>query len=567
MKIRHTCISAPAAVIFLLLSSCSKDFLDTKIDTYDTPESIITNRGTLFSFANSMYASLPNGFTALDGNLFSPASDESFQIQSSATNVRLFNQGTLSPLSGGNTNEVYKSLYDGIRAANFFLDYSANFHEFLLRNRDTTTASSIVAFQNDSANISWFRAEAHVARAYYYSELIKRFGGVPIVNTVFNPSVVQDIPQSAYDDVVKFIVDEIDQHIDSLQENWKTSDFKSNDGRFSRMSALALKSRVLLYAASPLHNPGGDKEKWKLAAAAAKEVMTTPGFHLALYGGGYGQLFQGSTPITGTNNEVIFAVRAPASNTPETNNYPIGTPGGNSGVVPSQNLVADYEYTGTPDPFDPYANRDPRLAATVVTNGSNWNGRVIDQSPGKTDDMTKANASKTGFYLRKFLSENLNLVQGGTAQHNWIIFRYAEILLNYAEAVNEAYGPDVTPPGYPMTAKAALQMVRDRASTLLPAVTATGTDDFRAVIKHERRIEFAFEDHRYWDLLRWKDAEQVLKQPLKGVKVSRNPDNTFSYTVINVSNRFFNAPAMYYFPFPQAEISNSKGTLQQNPGY
>lgn len=333
------------------------------------------------------------------------------------------------------------------------------------------------------------------------------------------------------------------------------------------MSALALKSRVLLYAASPLHNTGADKEKWKLAAEAAKAVMTTPGFNLSLYQGGYGQLFLGSNPIVSSNNEVIFAVRSPASNTPETNNYPIGTPGGNSGVVPSQNLVADYEYTGTPDPADPYANRDPRLAATVVTNGSNWNGRMIDQSPGKTDDMTKANASKTGFYLKKFLSENLNLVQGGTAQHNWILFRYAEILLNYAEAVNEAYGPDVTPPGYPMTAKAALQLVRDRASTLLPAVTASGVDAFRAAIKHERRIEFAFEDHRYWDLLRWKDAEVVLKQPVKGVKITSNPGNTFNYTVINVATRAFNAPAMYYFPFPQAEISNSKGTLTQNPGY
>ena len=104
------------------------------------------------------------------------------------------------------------------------------------------------------------------------------------------------------------------------------------------------------------------------------------------------------------------------------------------------------------DPANPYANRDPRLEASIVTNGSTWNGRTIDQSAGAMDDMAQPNASRTGYYLKKFLTDNLNLTQGATAQHNWVVFRYAEILLNYAEAMNEAYGPDDNN-GYTLTAR------------------------------------------------------------------------------------------------------------------
>lgn len=565
MKMRNMSKTWLSLALLCGFISCKKDFLETKIDTNATPETIITDRNTLFQFANAMYASLPYGFTSLDNNLFAPASDEAHQTQVAAQNVRIYNQGILSPINTGGTDGLYRSLYDGIRAANFFLDYSKGYAEFLIRNRDTTSASAIVNYRNDSLNIAWFRGEAHIARAYYYSELIKRFGGVPLITSPLNQTSDLNVPKKTYDEIVAFIVSEIDQYKDSVQLNWKTSSFKANDGRFSKGSALALKARVLLYAASPLH--GSTITKWEKAAEAARDVMTTAGLNLSLYTGGYRNLFIGSTPAASGTHEAIMAVRRPASNAPEVSNYPISTTGGNSGVTPSHNLVADYEYTGAPNPDDPYAYRDPRLAATIVTNGSTWNSRVIDQSSGGSDDMAKANTSKTGYYLKKFLTDNLNLVQGGTAQHNWILFRYAEVLLNYAEAMNEAYGPDAVPAGYPMSARTALKMVRDRASTSLPLVTTTSVTDFRTAVKHERRIELAFEDHRYWDLLRWNDAQTVLSQPLQGVKATKNPNNTYSYQVVTVANRVFRAPAMYYMPFPYAEVANSNGTLVQNPGY
>jgi hypothetical protein len=561
MKIKYNNLSILAVILLLGSSGCSKNFLDTKIDTYATPATIITDRSTLYTFADEFYTSLPYGYNTLDGNLFAAASDEAQQTVSGG-NALYFNQGVLSPTITPDLQ--YKPLYEGIRAANFYLTYSQGWRAFLAMNRDTV--ADVTNYDKDLLFIPWFRAEAHIARAFYYFELSKRYGGVPLITQTQDQSASEYIAKSSYDSITNFIVSEIDSYKDSLQLNWETSPYADQDGRFSTGSALALKSRVLLYAASPLHNPSNDVTKWQLAAAAARDVITTAGLNYSLYMGGYGNYFIGSNSLT--SNETIFAVRQPAGNGPETANYPIATPGGHSGLAPTHNLVADYEYTGAADPTNPYANRDPRLAASIVTNGSVWNGRTIVESLGGSDDMTMSNTSKTGYYLKKFLTDNLNLVNGGTAQHNWVIFRYAEMLLNYAEAMNEAYGPDVAPTGYPLTARQALKQVRDRASTSLPAVTAGSVTDFRTAVKHERRIELAFEDHRYWDLLRWKDAGTVLNQPIQGVTVTQNPDGTYNYSVVNsVTTRTFNAPAMYYYPFPQTEIVNAHGALVQNPGY
>lgn len=561
MKIKNQSIYFLAIILLAGSAGCKKSFLETKIDTYATPSTIITDRATLFTFANEFYTSLPYGFNALDGNLFAAATDEAQQTVTGGSAL-YFNQGLLS--STITPDLKYKSLYEGIRAANFYLDYSKGWRTFLALNRDTV--ADVTNYKKDVLFIGWYRAEAHIARAYYYFELSKRYGGVPLITQTIDPVSATPVAKAGYEEITNFIVSEIDKYKDSLQVNWKTSPYNDQDGRFSKGVALALKSRVLLYAASPLHNPNNDVAKWQAAADAAKDVITTAGLNYSLYTAGYGNYFIGNNSLG--SNETIFAVRRPADNALEIANYPIATPGGNSGIAPSQNLVEEYEYTGAADPANPYANRDPRLAASIVTNGSGWNGRTIVESVGGTDDMTMANTSKTGYYLKKFLTDNLNLVNGGTAQHNWIIFRYAEILLNYAEALNEAVGTDVTPAGYTLTARQALKLVRDRASNSLPAVTANSVTDFRTAIKHERRIELAFEDHRYWDLLRWKDAETILKQPIKGVTVTRNPSGTFNYVVVNnVASRFFNAPAMYYYPFPQAEIVNAKGALVQNTGY
>lgn len=549
------------SVLLIAMLGCKKDFLNTKIDTNETPDKIITDRNTLFLFGNSFYTSLQYGLSSLDGNLFAAASDEAQQT-AAVSNAFLYNQGVITPNNNPEAG-LYQGFYDGIRAANFFLTYSVNNRKFLAMNRDTINDS--VNFHNDLQNISWYRAEAHIAKAYYYSELIKRWGGVPVVTKTLQEASNKYIKNATYDQVVTYIVNQIDSNKNALQVKWVTSNFANNDGRFSLGAALAIKARVLLYAASPLHNTGNDPVKWQKAATAAFDVMNTPGLNYSLDGGGYGNYFMGSNALNST--ETIFAVRTGANNAPEALNYPIATPGGASGETPTDNLVSDYEYTGVIDPTNIYANRDPRLSATVVTNGSFWNNRTIDESAGGSDDMANANSSKTGYYLKKFLTDNLNITQGAQVQNQWVVFRYAEILLDYAEAMNEAYGPDNLSGQFTVTARQALKMVRDRASTSLPVVTATSQTDFRATLKHERRIELAFEDHRYWDLLRWKDAGSVLNQPVYGVVVTKNTTGNFAYQQITVAPRVFHAPTNYLYPFSQQEILNSKSTLQQNPGY
>ena len=550
------------ASLLILFSGC--DFLDTKIDTDLTMEAIETNRGTLWSFGNSMYTPIRSGFTSLDGNFFAAASDEAQRTQESGYTY-FFNRGMIDPYYVNSaTDGIYTSCYDGIRAANFFLEFAKDGKELLALNRDTL--KDFINYERDLRNLEWYRAEAHIAKAYYYAELIKRFGGVPIVETLLeketNPG---KIPRSSYDVVVDSIIKAIDRHKDALQTNWKThpDNVSKSDGRFDLKAALAIKARVLLYAASPLNNPDNNKGKWEKAAQAAHDVIEFMNYKMPA-NRNYSTYFQGNT--ASANAESIFLKRDGTNNNLERANYPIATPGGNSGVTPTENLVSAYEYIGAPDPTNPYKNRDPRLAATVVTNGSQWNSRTIDQSPGGTDDMRLPNTSKTGYYLKKFIRDNLNLTQNATDYDVWIIFRYAEILLIYAEAMNEAYGPDALPNGFTMTARQALTEVRNSASTSLAAITTTSPAEFRQAIKRERQVELAFEDHRYWDLLRWKDAETVLNNPVKGVKVQKDENGLFLYTVVDVAERKF-APINYRLPFSRAEIVNSGGTMEQNEGY
>ena len=585
------------SALALSLSACSK-FLDTRIDVYDTMDRLETRSSTLSSFAYAFYTPMQYGFDVIDGNLFASASDEAEQT-APTSEVSAFTRGLLSadlnPLS-----YLYTNCYEGIRAARFFLEYAKDGEEFLALNRDTSTVynadGSIYStdkpksYKRDVINLNWLRAEARIAEAYYYGELIKMYGGVPILGQEEGLA-----RQASYDEVVEYIVDLIDENAEKVNLDWRVGldetpenriadvsnwNFRDEIGRFDKTSALAIKARVLLYAASPRNNPQADVTKWERAAKAAYDVIQT---RKAIFEKGFGFGDDARSHPSATmpvnrkygdyflkNNaasdvESIFLIRRAAGSAPETANYPVGTRGGNSGVCPTQNLVDAYEYIG-PKTLNPYQNRDPRFEATIVYNGSTWNGKEIDQSPGAAYDSRVNGASKTGYYLRKFLAPNLNLIEGGSTDHIWPLYRYAEVLLNYAEAMNEAYGPDADPRGYGITARQALAEVRSSASTLLPAVTASSKAAFRSAVKQERRVELAFEDHRYWDLVRWLDAESVLNGAIRGVVVRRNNLGGYQYNYATVSTRSF-SERNYYMPFTRREIANSNGTLTQNPEY
>jgi|SRR6218665_56323 len=553
-------------------TACSKDFLDTKIDTQPVDHNVEENYNSIIQLANAPYAYLQqrNEFGVVDGNLFAAATDEAVQTNR-VGDVYLFNNGNWNQFN--NPDDRYNHYYAGIYAVNYFLEYldkkGGDYRSLLALNRDTITQDSRQRFLNDVTSMGWAIAEAHVLRGYFYFELIKRYGGVPLLTQTYPVSERPAIASSSFDEIANYIVTEIDTYKDRLQPNWKTSSFTTQDGRFSLGSALALKARVLLYAASPLHNSAGSVTKWQAAATAANEAIVfaqrtdNAGGNNGL-DGNYRNYFLGNNTLN--SNETILAIRYAANNDLERANYPIATAGGNSGITPSENLVESYELTGAAVPGDPYANRDPRLAATVVTNGSAWNSRIIDQSPGGADDMTRLNASKTGYYLKKFLNDNVDLLNNATNVHNWPVFRFGELLLVYAEAMNEAYGPDNNN-GYAMTAREALNRVRARPGVNMPAVTATSQLQFSAALKHERRVELAFENYRYWDLIRWNDAASVQNGAVTGVAITRETNGSFVYTKRTVQNRVFVSPRMYFYPFPQSEVLISNGVLVQNPGW
>lgn len=362
-------------------------------------------------------------------------------------------------------------------------------------------------------------------------------------------------------EVVGLILREIEGVRNELVVDWRAENLEEKSGRITRGAALALKSRVLLYAASPQFNPSGEKSKWAAAAAAAFEVINMGIYSLHP---DYGGLFVAETSTT--SPETIWAVRIGATNEFERKNYPIGTQGGGTGICPSQNLVEAYESTGE-DTDDAYAGLDPRFYATVLRNGDTWNGRTLEIYAGGADDPARQNASPTGYYLRKFLNENLNLTNDDKRLRSWIVFRYAEILLNFAEAMNEAYGPDDAH-GYGMSARDAVDAVRARSrGGDAPGRCRPGRCG-RHAHGHQTRTPHRVGLRRP-SLLgspalgRCRDGAQPA---LRGVKVTRSGDG-FAYTPFEVAKRTFEAPKMNLYPIPQAEIVKSGGVLDQNPGW
>ena len=249
---------------------------------------------------------------------------------------------------------------------------------------------------------------------------------------------------------------------------------------------------------------------------------------------------------------------------------------GANATCPSQNLVDAYEMSnGKPitdntsgyDPQNPYANRDPRLALTILANNTMWNDSTVKAYVGGIDGIGKNNSTTTGYYLKKFIQEKKNLTTNQTSSHVWHIFRYGEILLNYAEALNEAFGPDVVPPNYSLSARAVINMIRARTGVAMPAIPAGLSQvDFREKVRNERRIELAFEGHRFWDVRRWMIGAQTENAPLRGMRITKTGTNTFTYEVVKIEDRKFTAPTMYWYPVPFAELVKYKGWAQ-TPGW
>ncbi|MGD9930806.1 MAG: RagB/SusD family nutrient uptake outer membrane protein [Mangrovibacterium sp.] len=408
------------------------------------------------------------------------------------------------------------------------------------------------------------KGEMKFMRAWLYSQLISRYGGVPIIDQVYGLNDEYLVTRDSYDDCVTFIVKELDEAITLLPDQQTGA----NLGKASADAARALKSRVLLYAASPLNNPSNDLTKWQKASDAAEALIDT---RYSLQDD-YQQVFLASNP------EVIFAKYHTQASQLDLSRQ-VGRNGNNGwgSDSPTQNLVNDYEMINGElpfwadgsvnpasgyDPTQPYANRDPRFYASILHDGALWMGRETETFVGGLDSregpIEAWNGSMSGYYLKKFVPENIPPI-GGTIYPTspWIMFRYAEILLNYAEAQFML--------GYDDVARDMLNEIRSRASVNMPEVTESG-EALKKRIQHERRIELVFEGHRYFDVRRWKVAQETETKDILGVSIVKAADGTKTYSTKNLITRSWN-DRLYLLPIPRAEIDRSLESLTQNPGY
>lgn len=527
----------------LLLISC-KESKFLKFDYYDGPvtEDQYWNlnsaaRGQL----NLGYTFLQDGYNRYNGAMLAAGSDEAVNSNLNSS-VNIFNNGTWSSLRTLDDN--YAINYNGIRQVNVFL---ANSHR-----------ANIVPL----TDIPRLRGEAFFLRAFFHFELWKRYGGIIIADHVFTTTDNLDLPRNTSQETLNQIIKDCDSASTTLPLS--VTQYGAGDkGRATKAAALALKSRALLYAASPLNNPSGDITLWQKAAAVSRELIDTKAHSLLA---SYANIFNFTTAAY--NSEVIFATAATLRNDIETNNAPISYNGALGLTNPTQELVDAYGMkNGLPitdpasgyNPGDPYKDRDPRFALSVIYDGSLFKGTAVSTAVDGKDGIGKSvNATKTGYYMRKFLSESAswNQTTNATVRRPWVIFRYGETLLNYAEAQNEAAGPDAS-------VYDAVNQVRKRAGIAnLPE--GLSKDQMRQRIRNERRVELAFEEHRFFDVRRWKTGETDLGKAVTGMRIA-NTGTTNSYERFTVETRVFNE-RMYRYPIPQAEINNAP-KLQQNPGY
>ncbi|MCX4333827.1 MAG: RagB/SusD family nutrient uptake outer membrane protein [Bacteroidales bacterium] len=555
--------------VFSFAVSCD---MEPEIELSITAEDVVHTYNNTMARANAVYTFLPDGFSYIGNAMLASCCDEAEHTDESNP-VQKFNTGSWSQLN--NPDGAWNRCFNGIYAANLFLENSDEVEMDYLKY--DPNKSEQAKYQLYLDNIERVRYEVRFLRAFFYFELVQRYGGVPILERTYG--VGDDylrVGRNTLEECIGFIVSECDEAAENLPAIYESADV----GRATRGAALALKSRTLLFAASDLFNSpewaggygspelislsGDRKQQWDAAARASKAVLDLAEARYTLLSD-YSDIFLKSY----INNEAIFVRRYGSSYGFESVNLSVGFDRGNSGTAPSQNLVDAFE-TKSGKPFDwsnpsmaadPYADRDPRLGYTVITNNSVFKDRTMEIFEGGRDGEGVVNATRTGYYLKKYVDPDVDLLQGRGTVHAWIIFRLAEMYLNYAEAMNEAYGPS-DDHNYGMTALEAVNKIRQRKSVNMPGIPSGITrEELRERIRNERRVELAFEGHRMFDVRRWMIAEETLGVPLRGVTAKRN-SQTFLYTPKDVENRFFR-PAMYFYPIPQTDCTISGWV--QNP--
>lgn len=533
--------------LLLAAPGCSDDILDLRPTDQYSDADVWADLALVQAYVDQLYSSVNAGFSHIN---CVGLSDEAFNTHDYCATSRV-NTGALSPsLPAWNP---WNGNYTTIRRTNIFLE-------------------RIDDVPGDEARKARLAGEIRFLRANKYVELAKAYGGVPLLTRPFLLEDDFETPRMEFHDVVQWIVGELDEAISVLPVANSGAELGRADGR----AAMALKADILLYAASPLHNESGDQALWQAASDAAKAVIDL-GIH-SLWTGDYKELF-----LKTWKPEVIWG-RVYHREYEDHNNFErnVATNGysGWSAHTPIQQHVDAYEMAnGLPitdpasgyDPGNPYDGRDPRLYANIVFDDAMFWGRRTEFWDGGRDSnkgIQPWNASLTGYVYRKWFDETRILgaprASEGSPNRVWAIYRLAEIYLNYAEAQYHLGNHGV--------ASQYVNMVRTRPGVELPPTTASGPALLEA-IQHERRIELAFEFKRFWDLLRWREAENVLSRPASGVYITRDAATgvkTYDYDCAANDQclhqqRAFH-PHMYLMPIPNAEMLRTQ-SLVQNPGY
>lgn len=551
--------------VALLATGCNFLDFDESSSDYSRDDMYLTY-SNIQKMLTNIYGYMPNKNIYDVSDALRDCGSDDAEYGDPDASVQRFTNGTWSALN--TVDDKWSTMYSGIRSANEFLES--------IKTVDLSMYQYDTKYQRWLEHLAYYPYQARVLRAYYFFELARRYGDIPMPLTMLTAEEANEIGKTPFDDVIDFIVSECDEAAKNLPDTY-VGLLDDETGRVTRGFALAVKTKALLYAASPLHNPSGDKSKWEKAAAAAKEIMD-----LNVY-----RLDPDEKANNYTSQEVIFAIMRSESSSFELYNFPVRFTEGQrtyiSGSYPTQNLVDAFQtangyditlgsdgwQTSDPD-FDitkPYEGRDPRFARAILADGMSFKGSTIETFVGGKDYSATRNdlGTPTGYYLRRYIQESTSFIPENTVtnKHQWIVYRYAEALLTYAEAMNEYLGnPTSTGGEFTVSALEALNMVRANAG--MPDVTVTSQSDFREAVRREWRVEFAFEDHRFWDVRRW-NIGQATQGQIDGVEITRSGGKS-EYKRMTVETRTWSA-RQNLFPIPQSELFCNPNLNPQNTGW
>lgn len=556
-------------VLLLSMGACEKFLEFDETNNLKTEEDVYTYFETTKQTLTTVYSYLPQDFGVIGGAMRDCGTDDAEYANSGAA-VQDFNTGNWSAI---NTLDTSWELYKGVRAANSFLEQ--------LKTVDFSRYEYTSNYQKWMTQLATFNAQARVLRATYFFELARRYGDIAMPLQVLDMESDRTIAKTSFNDVIQFIANECDACTEALPLTYNTSEFDKEVGRVTRGYALALKSKALLYAASKLHNPTMDVTKWKASAQAAWNLIQL-NKNEGLY-----TLDPNGAANNASSPEAILMIRNGNSSTFELNNFPIRLTAGKrsslaSGTFPSQNLVDAFEtingyavtltdlgwVSNDPkfDPSKPFANRDPRFYKTVLADGMTFKGTAIDVKEGGLDNLAVIEGgTPTGYFLKKYIIEATTFEEGKVAvyKHNWIAYRYAETLLSCAESMIYAFNdPNYTDGTFTMSALQALNLVRANAG--MPAKAVSGTDEFISVLRNEWRVEFAFEDHRFWDIRRW-DIGSETQRKLYAIRILEDKGQK-SYRKVVYETRQWKE-AMNLYPIPQEKLFVNSNLAPQNEGW